>query len=142
MAKLLTPSEYTEKLIRRSKAASVDMERGIQAVTEAPGAAAVKKESKMLAKLTEAVQSGKWRQRTGAVTLEQWRKNALEKGIPRVSVGLDAAQEKIQSFAEEFLPFIDGLQKKVKGMPDQTLEDGIARATTWMREASKFKRSK
>jgi len=64
MAKLrVTPAEFVEKHNRRTKAALEDLRRGVEAVTEAPGAKAAAKADKMRANLLEALDSGKWQRR-------------------------------------------------------------------------------
>ncbi len=130
--------QFTEKHARRLKASIPDIQAGIERVTESPTAKAAKKSDKMLQGITRAVQSGKWSRNLNRVTLEEWKSNAVSKGIGRISAGIDAAQPKVQAFAEKLLPFEATLQAKVNAMPDLTIEDSISRATMWIREMSKF----
>jgi hypothetical protein len=62
----------------------------------------------------------------------------INKGIPRVSGGLDASIGKVADFASQLLPAIDSAVAKIKTMPDLTIEDSISRMTTFVREMSKF----
>lgn len=130
----VTAQEYAEKHARRLKASLEDMRRGIQRVTEAPGAKAAAQADKMLANLTEAVTSGLWARRVGAVTLEEWRRKALDKGVNRVAAGIDAVQVSQVAMAERLLAAVDNAVAKVKTMPSTTFEDRIGRATQYMRE--------
>lgn len=139
MAKL-TPQEFREKQARRLKAAIEDMRSGVEKVTEAPTVKAAAKQEKMLNNLTEAIRSGKWGNRLKKVTLEEWKGAFVNKGLTRVASGIDGAASKVEDFAAQLLPYQDALQAKLKSMPDMTLEDSIARATTWIREMSKFQR--
>lgn len=139
MAKL-TPDQYADKQARRLKGSIEDMRLGIERVTEAPGKKAAAKADKMLANITKSVQDGTWGKRVGAVTLDDWKGKMLDKGLARVSGGIDAARGKVVAFAEQLLPAIDTAQSKVKAMPDLTLEDNINRMTTFVREMSKFKK--
>lgn len=141
MAKL-TPEEFQEKHARRLKAAVADMEKGVDAVTTSPTIAAANAQEKMLANLTRAVQSGKWKRRLESVTLDEWKTKMKTKGIPRVSAGIDAAKDKTIEFASELLPHIDTLQTKVKAMPNITLDDNINRMTMFVRGMADFKRKK
>jgi hypothetical protein len=93
----------------------------------------------MLARLTEAVNSGKWGRNVARVSLTQWQALMTDKGIPRISGGIDAAADKVKSFAGQLLPFEDALMTTVGKMPDLTLEDSIARAQAWIRGMAKFK---
>ena len=134
----LTPVEFAEKHARRLKASSEDIRKGVARVTEAPTAKAAAKADKMLAKITEAVTSGKWADRLRAVSLEEWQAKMTTKGIPRISAGIDAARAKVEDFYAQMGPFQDTLQRKIETMPDMTIEDSIARASEWMRGMAKF----
>jgi len=138
----LTPAEAREKHARNLKASVPDIRRGVERVTEAPGAAAARKQDKMLANLQEAIASGKWARRVSSVSLEEWKRQTLDKGTARISAGVDGAASKIESFYAELFPYEESLQGKIKGMADITLEDSIARATEWMRGMANFRRSR
>jgi len=136
----VTPEEYREKLIRRAKASLDDVKRGVERVEEAPGAKAAAKQDKMKQKLMEALDSGRWAERVSKVSKEEWQQKMLEKGVPRITSGLDAAASKIEDFAAQLLPAVDRAKAKVDKMPDVTLEDSVNRMTTFVREMAKFKK--
>ena len=140
MAKL-TAQEFAEKWQRRLQAAAPDIQRGIQRVDVSPTEKAATKQDKMLANTTAAIQSGKWANGLRRVTLGDWKKAAVEKGIPRISQGVANAAPKVSDFASQLLPFQDSLKSQISGMPDLTIEDNINRMTTFIRGMSKFKRS-
>lgn len=139
MAKL-TAQEFQEKHAARLKNAVEDMRKGVEKVTESPTKKAAAKKDKMLANLTASINNGKWERGLNNVSLEDWKTKMLDKGIPRVAAGIDAAAGKVQAFASEFLPHLDNVQAKIKNMPDVTLDDNINRMTTAIREIAKFKR--
>jgi len=139
MAKV-TPDQFVEKHARRLKGAVEDMRRGVDRVTEAPTAKAAKKVDKMRTNLLAALDSGKWARRLESVSLEEWKSKMVDKGIPRVAAGIDAAAPKVKAFAEELLPHIDRVQAEVKKMPDVTLEDSINRMVNFTRGMAKFQR--
>ena len=136
----VTPEQFADKWNRRIKAAVPDIQAGIQRVTTAPGEAAAAKADKLLQKVTEAITSGKWAERVRSVTVEDWRRAALNKGIPRIAAGADGAMDKQREFASQLLPYLDRVVSEVKRMPDLTLEDAIARASYVIREMSKFRK--
>ena len=136
----MTPAEYQEKQARRLKGAMEDMRRGVAGVTESPTAKAAAKQEKMLDRLTQSVQSGKWARGLRAVSTESWKQDMLEKGIPRVATGIDRAAPKVIDFATKFLPFVDRISSEVEAMPDMSLEDSIARATHAIRRMAEFKK--
>ena len=135
----LTPQQAREKHARRLKGAVEDIRIGVGAVTEAPGKAAAAAQEKMLANLTEAVRSGKWARKVGAVPLADWQKAMLEKGINRIAAGIDGSAEKVEKFFEQLFPYQDALKAKLDDLPDLTLEDSINRMVTYVRGMADFK---
>ena len=138
----MSPAEYSEKWGRKLKGSTEDIRRGVERVTEAPGKKAAAKVAKMKANLIKSIEDGTWERRVGAVTLGEWKDKTLEKGIGRISQGVDGAGTKMQDFASEFFPHLEEGQRKVESMPDITLEDNISRATAMMRHNATFKRKK
>ena len=57
-----------------------------------------------------------------------------------IDAGVDAASDKIEDFFGQLFQHQEGLERKVAGMSDLTLEDSIARMTTWVRGMSEFQR--
>ena len=137
MAKV-TPQEFQEKHARRLKGSLEDMRRGIERVSVAPTQQAASKQEKMRAKLNEAIDNGVWANGLKKVTLEDWKSAMIDKGLVRVSGGIDKAAPKVVDFASRLLPAVDAAAAKVKAMPDITIEDSIARMSTFAREMSKF----
>ena len=136
----LTPKEFADKHIRRTKASMEDIRKGVNAVTESPTEKAAAKADKMKTRLIEAIDSGKWQAGLRRVTLDDWKKKMLNVGIARISTGLDANRYKIEEFAAEVMPHIESGQRKIATMPDLTIEDSISRAGEWIRHMSEFKR--
>lgn len=139
MAKL-TPAEFADKWQRRIKAAQSDISSGVDATTEAPTKKAAAKKEKMRANINAALDSGKWERGLNRVTLDEWKDKMKTLGVSRIAAGADASGMKVQSFAEELLPFIEARQKEITSMPDVTLEDNIQRMTAFIRGMSEFKR--
>lgn len=135
----LTPQAAQEKHARRLKGALDDMRQGVQAVSVSPTAKAAAKGDKMIARLTASVQSGKWANRLNAVTLDQWKTSVINKGLPRVAAGIDAAAPKMIGVFDSLFQAENRILTNLEKMPDMTLEDSINRATTWMREMAKVK---
>lgn len=136
----ITPAEFAEKHARRLKGSIEDIRTGLSRVTVSPTAQAAAKQDKMIAELTRAVTSGKWAARLRSVTLEQWKAAAIEKGLPRIASGIDGATAKQVDFATQLFAYENTVLTRVEAMPDLTIEDSIGRATTWIREMSKFVR--
>lgn len=135
----VTAAEYAEKHARRLKASTEDIRKGISRVSVAPGVQAAKSAQLMLQKIMEAVNSGMWAAQVSSVSLEDWKRAATEKGIGRIAAGIDAAQPRQIQMAEKLLAAVDASAAKVNSMPKGTLEDSIARMTTFAREMSSRK---
>lgn len=136
----LTPQEITTKQISRTKGALDQMRTGIQRTSVAPGTIAATKAQKMLEGVRIAIESGDWARRVAGVTLADWQRAMLDKGVGRVSAGLDAAQADMVDFHTQLQAFQNSIRSRMGNMPDVTLEDRIARQAFWTREMAKFKR--
>lgn len=132
-------SEFAEKWSRRLKASLEDIRRGVERLDKSPTELAVKKKEKMKQKLIEAIDSGRWERGLQKVTLEDWKRAMLNKGLTRISAGVDEATPKMQAFGQALLSHIDAGLKQIENMPDLTLEDSINRMVTFIRHMSKFK---
>ena len=139
MAKL-TPEEVATKQASRLKGATEDIRRGIERVTTAPAQLAAAKETKMKTNLNAAIDSGIWKKRLQAVSLEDWKTKARDIGVNRIAAGIDGAHAKQVDFYGKLLPVVDSAVNKIKTMPDTSLEDNITRMTTYIREMAKFKK--
>lgn len=135
----LTPAEAADKHRRRTIAAIPDMQKGIESVTEAPGVKAAENRSKWIARLQESATQDKWERNVRAVTLADWKKKMIDKGIGRVAAGIEAAQGKVTTFYTQLFDYENGLLATLDTMPDLTLEDSIARMNYWVREMAKFR---
>lgn len=132
MAKV-TAAEYAEKHARRLKGSLEDIRRGISRTAEAPGQAAVRQKEKMRQNVNAALDDGTWERRTAGVSLQEWQKAASEKGVARISQGIDAVQGKQVAMAERLLAAVDAAAAEVNLMPKVTIEDSIARMETFVR---------
>lgn len=135
----LTPAEIVEKQKANTKAATGRMKVGVERVTVAPGTRAASKQQKMLTRLTAVVQDGTWARRVAGVTLGDWQRAMIDKGIQRVSAGIDAATNKLVDFHTKLKAYQDTLRSQLDGMPDETLEDSIARQRFWTEKMAQFK---
>lgn len=141
MAVRVNSTQFAEKWGRRLVGATQDIRNGVERVSENPAEKAVSKQDKMLNNVTRAIQDGKWARGLARVTLADWKRAITEVGIPRIAAGVDSARGKVQDFAGDLIAHENRLLSTVEGMPDVTLEDNIARMTSWVRGMSEFVRS-
>lgn len=136
----LTPQEAREKYTRRMKGATEDIKRGVERVREAPGAKAAAKQEKMRQGILDAIDSGKWKQRVSAVTVDEWRNHMLNKGLNRISAGVDAAADKLDTFYGQLFEHQDRVGATVDKMDDLTFEARLERMVAYSRGMREFKR--
>jgi hypothetical protein len=138
MAKV-NATEYAEKWGRRMKGSTEDMRRGIEKVTVAPGVMAAKQVDLMKAKLIKSIEDGTWARNVAKLGVEDWKKLMIDKGINRVSAGVDAAAGNQVVMAEKLLAAVDASVAEVNKTPRGTLEDNINRMVTFSRGMAKRK---
>jgi len=136
----VTPEEGARKLIDRARAAAPHIADQVRKVTVAPTEVAATKIDKMRTNFLKAVDDGKVERGLRRVTLGDWQNAMINKGVPRISAGLEQAESKIIEFNRQFYPFLERVQDEVANMPDTSLEDNIQRAVHNIRRISEFKR--
>ncbi|MBU2685575.1 MAG: hypothetical protein KKF27_20230 [Gammaproteobacteria bacterium] len=136
----VTPEQGADKLISRAKAATSTLADQIRKVTVSPTQTAADNIDKMRANFNAAIDSGKVERGLRRVSLQDWQKAMIERGIPRIASGLDASRGKIVEFNRQFYPFLERVQAEVAAMPNLTLDDNINRMVHNVREIAKFKR--
>ncbi len=132
------PNTIATLWANRLQAAQAEITAGVQAVTEAPGAKAAAKADVWIARVTAS--RPKWIRNVSAVTLPQWQQAMIQKGIPRVGPGAQAAIPKMTQFFTQFLPYVEQGAATVRAMPNATLQDGIARAVAMIQHNANFVR--
>ena len=137
-----SPQEAASKWKKNIKASTSEIAAGVGRVTEAPGIKAAAAQEKMMINLMESLESGRWAASVSGVSLEDWKKAMIEKGIPRIAKGAEEATAKVVAFQEWLLPKVQAAQDKIKAMPSITLDDNIDRMNTYTREMAKSKYKK
>lgn len=122
-----TARSVAEKWVRGMQNAGQSMKDGVAAVTEAPGAKAAAAADLYLQRVRESVENRKFQDNVGAVSLEEWRKAYLEKGVGRVGEGASKAITKQERFFNWLLPRTEQAKALVAQMPKGTLEASKAR---------------
>lgn len=137
MAKL-TAAEAAAKWQRNLSNSTEDIRAGIERVDTAPGAQAARKRQKWEQGVRDS--ADKWARNVAAVSLEEWKRKAIDVGLNRVASGAQANEGKTAAFFEEFIPHLDRGVAQIQAMPDNTLEDRINRSVAMMRHNSNFER--
>jgi len=135
----VSAAEAAEKLVRRLQSSTQDITRGVDRVQVAPGIAAAEQQDRMLQSLIEAITSGRWAAAVSAVSLGEWKNAMKDKGIPRIATGVAAAQPKIQAFFTKLLPQLDSIKAETDAMPQNTIDERIARSAHFQRRMHDLK---
>lgn len=134
-----TSAQATQKWLTNLSGATDRMKSGALAVQTAPGQKAAAAADKWLARVTQS--KAKFAANVSAVSLQSWQQSYVNVGIPRVSQGAQAKQQKFTNFMDQYLPYLaQGLQT-IDQMPNVTLEDGVNRAVAMIRWNAKFVRN-
>ena len=123
---MLDPTAATAKWVSNLSNATQSITAGVNAVTTAPGVTAAKNVSTWLARVQAS--APKWAKNVAGVSLQEWPTAMIDKGVPRIAGGAQAAQGKYQAFAQSFFPYLATGVAKVKAMPKTDLSSSIARA--------------
>lgn len=111
--------------------ASTKATAGAQRVQESPGTRAAAQAQKWLNRVTES--ANKWRSKVGAVTLQEWKDAYINKGVPRIASGAQAALPKYRQALVPLLAYESSLWSQIDGMPSATEADRDARMLAWVR---------
>lgn len=133
-----TVQSIVDKWVRNSQAGTESAKLAVEAVTENPCALAAAKKAEYVSGVIAA--KDKWEDRLRQVTLQDWKKAMLSKGIPRMAQGIADAKPKMTKFMNEFMPFVTNAAAEVRAMPKGTLEQGIARMTAMVRKLAEFRK--
>ncbi len=136
------PKKIADKQIRRAQEASQDYVDGVQSVTEAPGARAVRKKEKLRAAFNAAIDSGKWAENTAAVSKDEWIETTVKKGGARYAAGVEEARGRIEAFQQEFQAFVSKAKAELDAMPDATPEQREQKMLANVRKMRQFKRTR
>jgi hypothetical protein len=136
----ISPQEAAQKWVNRLSAAIEDIRRGVQRLAENPCEKAAAKRDKWLAELQRAAQEGRWEAALRTVSLDAWKADMLNKGVPRIPDGARAAQAKLAAVYEPLFRHIEEGQRRVAAMPDTTLEQRIQRMVEFIRHMSQFRK--
>lgn len=120
-----TPQQAADDWANNLGASTSKMQRGINAVTQAPGMAAAAQKDKWLAGIQQS--ANKWATNVAAVSLDYWKQQTAGIGLQRVGQGATAKKGKMLKHLTSWLPYMDAQGQMLQSMPSVTYEQRKAR---------------
>lgn len=136
MALRVNSQQWLQKWSTNLNAAGQYITNGVNRVTVAPGQAAAAASDRFLAGIQSSVASGKWQRNVAAVSLQDWQSAMIKKGLPRIATGTAQAVATKGPKIDTLLANVATAQAAVQSLPKGGIEQGIARATAFMRAMS------
>lgn len=130
MAGIADAATATERWRASASVAQGRYTEGVQNTTKDPTQLAVAAQGKLVQNFNAAVQSGRWArglQRAGKAT---WQAATLAKAN-NYGTGINASAEKYQAAIGPVLAAEAALQSRIATMPNNTIQDSIARMAAW-----------
>lgn len=131
------PTDAAARWAQNLSAAGPRIQAGVQAVKVAPGQAAARQADVWLANTTAA--KSKFATNVANVSLGSWQSDMINKGLPRISSGASAAQDKVATFMNKLLPFITAGQSQLPARGN--FEANLNRMVSWSRYMKTFSKN-
>lgn len=128
-----TAAEYWQRGLQN---AGPKISAGIDRVSTAPGVKAAAKKDKYVAGVNAS--QDLWARRVSAVSLGEWQTRA-KAGVSRIAEGASAKQDKYANSVQAVFAHMDSVLSRVDSMPDNTLEQRIAKSAEYMRGMAQYK---
>lgn len=133
--------QVVKKWTTNTKNATGYMTSGVQSVTTSPMEVAAQRLDKARTNYVARIDDGTMAAQLRKVTLSQWQDAMINKGVGRVSAGVDAAQSKTTDAFGKLLPYIQKGQDVVGKMPKTSLQDSKNRLTAWFDHMAAYKKA-
>lgn len=142
MATAMSAADVAAKWSRNLLANKSSITAGINAVTESPTEKAAKAQQAYADGCAEAASSGRFAAGCRAVSLEDWRSAAINKGLRNLDTGVKAAEPKMTKFMEQYLPFVQQTSAQIQRMPKGSRSDAMARIQANLDALDQFKKQR
>lgn len=139
MAMTQSSSAIASKWAKNLAAATSSITAGVNSVTSSPTHKAAARAQAYADGVQRAVSSGKYAKKLMAVSLSDWQQAMIQKGVPRIAQGANAAVPKFDSFMSKFAPHLAALQSKLAAVPRGDINQNIERARIAILHNAEFK---
>jgi hypothetical protein len=125
------PGAAAQNWVNAMQQASQKATAGAQRVQVSPGQKAAEQAQKYINRVNESLP--KWQRKVAAVTLAAWQSAYIQKGVPRIATGAQAAQAEYQAALTPLFQFMSNLWQQVDAMPTTTEADRENKMLAWIR---------
>lgn len=136
----LSPQAVTAKWKANAGKSAPAWTAGIQGVTQAPGQLAAARAQEALAGYTEAIQSGRWAARVGAVPLNEWQSRSVAKS-GNYTAGINAGESKRARFDNSWVPLMAAAKERLRTVPRDGGASSLSKVQAIMDIGKQFKMS-
>lgn len=136
------PAQVALKWQQRASAAGEAIKQGVNAVTVSPTEKAAQAKDKYLLGVQAAAASGAYENGLRKVTLDDWKRAMIDKGIANHQNGVRVGLPNMQRFLAEFLPHAERVSQEIAAMPNVTESDAEARMLANVRKMREFRSSR
>ena len=105
--KQINAADFAAKWADRVGQSGASYQKGIQGVTDAPGAKAAAQKQVYVQNVTQA--ADKWAANVGAVSLADWKNQTLTYGVNKYTAGAAKGKKKMQDFGSALIPFLQSV---------------------------------
>ena len=139
MAKGMSAQQIAAKWSQNLSGATTTITTGVNSVTTPPGQAAAAQKAAYLQGVNN--NANLWATNVAAVSTAEWQSAMVNKGIPRIATGAQAAQPKMANTMNALLPAIAQIKASLpaRGALAQNLQRANAFATALSQQKGKFK---
>ena len=134
----MTGKDFQEKHARNLKAASDEIRKGVESVNVAPGVKAAEQRKAWEAKMSSKEVQDKWERNVKGVSLDDWKKDMIEKGVGRISAGLDRSADKIAEFGDKLISFEKSAKAEFDKIHPLTIDESADKMVKWIKKMHEF----
>lgn len=141
MQQNLNPATIAATWASNLGAATTKMKNGVQGLTVSPTQQAAAAVGRWQAAMADPNTAARFQSGLQRVSLADWQNAYIQKGLPRIASGAQAAVPKFTTFLQQWIPFLQNASAQVAAMPNNTLQDRINRMVAMVNFEAGFKRS-
>lgn len=123
----ISPAQAKAKYQSAVQGSASAYQDGVNSVSVAPSQKAIAQKQKMVTNWNNAINSGKWEQKLGAVSLSDWKSATTGQGAVNYTASAQKGANKWGQWANTAFPIIQSIQDEIEAMPSTTMQDNIQR---------------